>query len=80
MTTGANVAEALGRALSIDTLARMILRAASAGTLSQPMMDEDLEQLPNLGSAFHDQLLWRFHSASLAAAGFALMPTTTKSG
>lgn len=80
VTTGTSVEEALGRALSIDTLAQTILRAASAGTLPQPMTDEDLEQLPDLGSAFHDQLIWRFHSASLAAAGFAPMPIAPISG
>jgi len=72
VTTGTSVEEALGRALSMDALAQMILRAASAGRTPQPMTDEDLEQLPDLGSAFHDRLIWRFHSASLAAAGFAL--------
>ena len=72
VTTGTSVEEALSRALSIDTLARMILRAASAGGAPEPMTNEDLDQLPDLGSAFNDQLIWRFHSASLAAAGFAL--------
>lgn len=72
VTTGKSVQEAVSRALSIDTLARMILRAANAGSAPRAMPDEDLEQLPDLGSGFNDQLIWRFHSASLAAAGFAL--------
>lgn len=78
VTTGTSVEEALGRALSIDTLAQMILRAASAGRAPLPMVDEDLEQLPDLGSAFHDRLVWRFHSASLAAAGFSPSSITTR--
>ena len=72
VTTGKSVPEALSRALSIDTLARMILRAASAGEVPAPMTDQDLDQLPDLGSGFNDQLIWRFHTTSLAAAGFAL--------
>lgn len=72
VTTGKSVPEALSRALSIDTLARMILRATSAGAASEPMTDEDLEQLPDLGSGFNDQMIWQFHLKMLGAAGFAL--------
>lgn len=72
VTTGTSVQEALSRALSIDALARMILRAASTGTVPRPMTDEDIAQLPDLGSGFNDQMMWQFHTATLAAAGYAL--------
>ena len=34
--------------------------------------DDDLTQLPDLGAAFNDELLWRHQEARLAAAGLAL--------
>jgi ribulose-5-phosphate 4-epimerase/fuculose-1-phosphate aldolase len=72
VTTGATVAEAISQALSIDALARMTLRAASAGRAPEAQSDDDLAQLPDLGSGFNDAQTWRFQVASLAAAGFDL--------
>lgn len=72
VTTGSSVQEALSRALSLDTLARMTLLAASAGEIPATLPSEDLEQLPDLGSGFNDANIWRFQVASLTAAGHAL--------
>jgi ribulose-5-phosphate 4-epimerase/fuculose-1-phosphate aldolase len=72
VTTGGTVQEALSRALSLDSLARMTLLAASAGSVPAALPSEDLEQLPDLGSGFNDANIWRFQVASLAAAGYAL--------
>ena len=72
VTTGRTVQDALSRALSIDTLARLILMAASAGTAPSEVPDADLAQLPDLGSGFNDDQIWRFQTSSLAAAGLAI--------
>jgi ribulose-5-phosphate 4-epimerase/fuculose-1-phosphate aldolase len=72
VTTGRTVQEALSRALSLDTLARMILSAAGAGPAPEPLPEADLAQLPDLGAGFNDTYLWRFLVASLTAAGLGL--------
>jgi 3,4-dihydroxyphthalate decarboxylase len=71
-TTGATVPEAVARALAVDSLARMACRVASLGAVPKGLADEDLRQLPDLGSAFNDELLWRHHERRLAEAGLAL--------
>lgn len=72
VTTGGTVQEALSRALSLDTLARLMLLAASAGEIPTTLPSEDLAQLPDLGPGFNDANIWRCQVASLAAAGYAL--------
>ncbi|PXY24529.1 aldolase [Prauserella flavalba] len=72
VTTGGTVAEALSRALNVDALARMILKAASTGDAPVSLPEADLTQLPNLGSGFNDEQIWRFQAACLAAAGLAI--------
>jgi len=72
VTTGGTVQEALSRALSLDTLARLMLLAASAGEIPATLPSEDLAQLPDLGPGFNDANIWRCQVASLAAAGYAL--------
>ena len=72
VTTGRTVQEALSRALSLDALARMILRTAGAGAAPAARPEADLAQLPDLGGGFNDAHVWRFQVASLAAAGLAL--------
>ena len=70
--TGATVAQAVARALAVDSLARMACRVAATGAVPPALADEDLRQLPDLGSAFNDELLWRHHERRLAEAGLAL--------
>ena len=38
----------------------------------RPIADADLAQLPDLGAAFNDEMLWRHHERRLADAGLAL--------
>jgi ribulose-5-phosphate 4-epimerase/fuculose-1-phosphate aldolase len=72
VAVGATIEEAVSRALNIDALARMTLRATVNGRPPAPLPPEDLSSLPDLGSSFNDQQMWRFQEAVLASAGFAL--------
>lgn len=72
VTTGADVAEAVLRALQIDTLARMHLRVRAAGAIPEAIPDADLAELPDLGGAFNRETLWRHHLAVLEHDGFGL--------
>ena len=72
VTTGADVADAVLRGLQIDTLARLHLRVRAAGTTPEAIPDADLAELPDLGSAFNRETLWRHHLAALEQDGLGL--------
>ena len=72
VTTGATIAEAVLRALAVDTLARMSLDVVRAGGTLRDIPAEDLAELPDLGSGFNETVLWRHHLARLAADGLDL--------
>ena len=72
VTTGTDVAEAVLRALQIDTLARMHLRVRAAEAIPEAIPDADLAELPDLGGAFNRETLWRHHLAVLEHDGFGL--------
>ena len=72
VTIGADVAEAVLRALQLDTLARIHLRVRSAGTIPEVIPSADLAELPDLGGAFNRETLWRHHLAALDQDGFGL--------
>lgn len=72
VTTGADVAEAVLRALQVDTLARVHLRVRAAGSTPEAIPDADLAELPDLGSAFNRETLWRHHLAALEQDGRGL--------
>lgn len=69
---GATVQQAVIRALNVDALARMHLSALAAGSTPRPIDDDDREDLPDLGSAFNDETVWRFHLASLDHEGLLI--------
>ena len=72
VTTGADVADAVLRALQVDTLARIHLRVRAAGSVPEAIPDADLGELPDLGSAFNRETLWRHHLAALEQDGLGL--------
>ena len=72
VTTGADVADAVLRALQVDTLARIHLRVRVAGSVPEAIPDADLGELPDLGSAFNRETLWRHHLAALEQDGLGL--------
>jgi len=70
VTTGATVAGAVLRALAVDSLARLSLDVVRAGGRLRPIAPRDAAELPGLGSAFNEDLLWRHHLACLDADGW----------
>jgi 3,4-dihydroxyphthalate decarboxylase len=69
-TLGTSVEQAVVRALAVDELARMLVRVAQLGAVPTPLPAEDLSELPDLGSAFNEDLIWRHHEQRLRDAGF----------
>jgi 3,4-dihydroxyphthalate decarboxylase len=63
--TGELPAEAVLRALSVDTIARMTLAVAGAGGVPSAISNEDLAELPDLGSGFNQDTAWRHELARL---------------
>jgi 3,4-dihydroxyphthalate decarboxylase len=73
VTTGVTVQQAVVRALSVTALARMTLWAGHHGT--PPALPEtDVAELPDLGSTFNDEMIWRSYVARLEHAGLSLDP------
>jgi 3,4-dihydroxyphthalate decarboxylase len=73
---GATIEQAVARALALDSLARMATSVVALGGTVQPLPDDDLALLPDLGQAFNDELMWRHHEARLEAAGIAIDTST----
>lgn len=67
VTTGDGVADAVLRAIQVDTLARMHLRVRSAGATPEPVPGADLAELPDLGAGLNLDTMWRHHLAALRA-------------
>jgi len=64
-STGSSVAEAVLRALSVDTIAALALRIVSAGGVLADLPEADLDELPDLGGAFNMATAWRHELARL---------------
>ena len=64
-TVGESVQEAVLRAISIDAIARMALQVVGAGGELHDLPAADLDQLPDLGSAFNRTVAWRHEQAHL---------------
>jgi ribulose-5-phosphate 4-epimerase/fuculose-1-phosphate aldolase len=71
-TTGATIAEAVLRALSLESLARITLGVAQAGGRPEVLPAEDIAELPDLGPTLNEEHLWRYHVARLEQAGLAV--------
>ena len=70
--TGATLEQAVAHALAVDALARMASRVAALGATPRAIAPDDLAQLPDLGAAFNDDMVWRHHERRLAEAGLGL--------
>lgn len=64
-STGGSVAEAVLRALSVDTLARLALTIVSASGTLVDLSPADLALLPDLGAGFNQATAWRHELARL---------------
>jgi ribulose-5-phosphate 4-epimerase/fuculose-1-phosphate aldolase len=71
-TTGGTVAEAVLRALSLESLARITLGVAQAGGEPEVLPPGDIAELPDLGATLNEEHLWRYHLARLEHAGLAV--------
>jgi ribulose-5-phosphate 4-epimerase/fuculose-1-phosphate aldolase len=71
-TTGGSIAEAVIRALNLESLARVTLDAAKAGGHPADLPAADAAELPDLGGALNVQYVWRYHLACLDHAGLGL--------
>ncbi|WP_028933545.1 class II aldolase/adducin family protein [Pseudonocardia spinosispora] len=69
VATGETVAQAVVRALNLESLARMTLHATSSGNPVPELSEEDIAELPDLGPGFNDDLVWRSAVAKLEHAG-----------
>jgi ribulose-5-phosphate 4-epimerase/fuculose-1-phosphate aldolase len=62
-TVGPTVAAAFARALELERLARVTLDLARLGVHPAVLTDADRAELPDLGAAFDDGLVWAHHRA-----------------
>lgn len=53
------IARAVLQAIAVDTLARTTLAIVQAGGTPEPISDEDLAELPDLGGGFNIETMWR---------------------
>lgn len=65
--TGSTVREAVVRAINLNVLATVTLTVATAGGTAEDIPDEDIAELPDLGSAFNDDANWRYYLAKADA-------------
>lgn len=66
---GASVEQAVVRAINLNALATVTLEIARAGGKAEPIPAEDIAELPDLGSAFNDFAVWRYHAAKARSVG-----------
>ncbi|HVV18484.1 MAG TPA: class II aldolase/adducin family protein [Pseudonocardiaceae bacterium] len=66
--TGATVREAVIRALNLNALATVTLNVAMTGREAEVISAEDMAELPDLGSAFNDDLNWNYYRARAGIA------------
>ena len=71
VAVGDSVQQAVVRALNITALARVTLWASRNGT-PPALPDADIAELPDLGSTFNDEFVWRSHVATLRLHGLAV--------
>jgi 3,4-dihydroxyphthalate decarboxylase len=67
--TGDSVEQAVVRALNLNALATVTLAVAQAGGRAEEIPADDVAELPDLGSAFNDLAVWRYHVAKAQRHG-----------
>jgi ribulose-5-phosphate 4-epimerase/fuculose-1-phosphate aldolase len=67
-STGGSVAEAVLRAVSVDSLAGLSLAILAAGGTLADIPEADLAELPDLGDTLNQATAWRHEVARLGAA------------
>jgi 3,4-dihydroxyphthalate decarboxylase len=64
---GATVQQAVVRALNLNALATVTLELARLGRVAPELPPEDVAELPDLGGAFNEESVWRYHLAKARA-------------
>jgi ribulose-5-phosphate 4-epimerase/fuculose-1-phosphate aldolase len=72
VTAGESVEQATLCALDLAELSRISSEVALLGGRPQILVDDDRQELPDLGSSFNDLSRWRHYAGRLAIAGLAL--------
>jgi 3,4-dihydroxyphthalate decarboxylase len=72
VAVGETVQQAVVRALNVTALANITLLASQHGSTPPALAAEDIAELPDLGSAFNDEMVWRSYLARLELAGLGL--------
>lgn len=72
VASGVSIAEAVIRALNVESLARIVLGAGQAGGHPPDLPYEDVVELPDLDSTLGVENLWRYHLARLSRAKLGL--------
>ncbi len=67
--TGASVEEAVVRAVNLNALATVTLELARLGVTPQDVPEDDVAELPDLGSAFNELSVWRYLVAKARSRG-----------
>ncbi|MGH9055469.1 MAG: class II aldolase/adducin family protein, partial [Acidimicrobiales bacterium] len=68
---GGTLAGAVVTALNLNTLAAMTVAVAATGGRAKPVPEADRADLPDLGSGFNEEAVWRHHVAKLAVHDLA---------
>lgn len=63
--TGATIEEATVQALNFHTLAKITLEVAKTGREASAISEEDIEELPDLGTKFNAKWVWRYYVKKL---------------
>lgn len=69
VTVGDNPVQAVLRALDVDELARVTVAVAGLSAMPAEVAQGDRVDLPDLGSAFNEQVVWRYHLSMLGLRG-----------
>jgi len=77
---GETVRQAVVRALNLNALATVTVELARLGRVVPEIPAEDVAELPDLGSSFNDEAVWRYHVAKLAVPPWALAPGSRAAG
>jgi len=72
VTVGATVQEAVVRALNIEILAKMLVRASARGTVDYEVDIDDRATMPDLGTVFNDLYVWQYQRERLRHSGLAI--------
>ena len=75
---GESVVSAVVRTLAVDELARMTVEIAALGGRPDVVPEEDRVDLPDLGSGFNEQAVWRYRLGLLERDGLADVDPPTK--